>query len=618
MALTSAPATAHHSFSATFQQDAKITVEGVVTKYTFRNPHILIGFDVTNEDGSTSPWVVEGSAATLMRRAGWTADTFNIGDLIRVAGDSTHDGSPMIGMDTIDVLDPNTKAVLASHGDRNKLAATGQGLAANQPAEEPSYTPYDAPKTRSDGTPNLSLAWAGDLPAQGRPQRPQLTLTPAGEKVQAAFILANDPQVFCDPAGLARTAGTPHPFKITQMDETVEIEYEEYGSVRIVPLGEKGDKPVNSGAKSHFGDSIAYYDGDSLVIETINLLENQATPFGNAVSDQASTIERMSRVDDGEHGAMIKVEMIVTDPLYFADSFSIKKVKTAVEGYKMLENGCEAPLRLRGAASVSTSFFLTSEGLGDGANLGGLAGADAHCEALASAVNVGGRGWRAYLSTTGETSVNAIDRIGTGPWHNSRGVLIANDKADLIAATGLTKTSMISERSLIISGRGDEVNRHDILTGTQNDGTALNNGEDTNCSNWTSNGDGSALAGHHDRIGGGADPTSWTYAHGTRGCSQSDLEGTGGAGLFYCFASIPSSSENRLDTLVPAPPGAGATFPGRGGPPGVRGRNGPPEGIGAPQAPKANSEGGGFSWLWGLLGALVLGGIGFMAIRKTD
>jgi len=191
------------------------------------------------------------------------------------------------------------------------------------------------------------------------------------------------------------------------------------------------------------------------------------------------------------------------------------------------------------ASSASMTYFLTSENPGVGANLGGLAGADAICETLAAKVGAGGKKWRAYLSTTGENGVNARDRIGTGPWHNANGVLIASSVDDLLSYTAmLNKETSISESGAVINGRGDSPNRHDILTGTQPNGRASNEDKDTTCGNWTSEAaDGSALVGHHDRIGGGPNPTSWSTAHGSRGCSLENLRGTGGDGLFYCFAA---------------------------------------------------------------------------------
>jgi hypothetical protein len=178
------------------------------------------------------------------------------------------------------------------------------------------------------------------------------------------------------------------------------------------------------------------------------------------------------------------------------------------------------------------SFFITSSGPGDGANLGGLAGADAHCQRLASAAGAGSRTWHAYLSTSGEGATDARDRIGTGPWVNTEGVTVAEDLAQLHGENNLTKQTVLTERGLIVNGRGDSPNRHDILTGSALDGTSSGQ----SCDDWTGNGEGSAQVGHHDRTGGGANPTSWNSAHGSRGCSQSNLQGTGGDGLFYCFA----------------------------------------------------------------------------------
>ena len=183
------------------------------------------------------------------------------------------------------------------------------------------------------------------------------------------------------------------------------------------------------------------------------------------------------------------------------------------------------------------SFFITSAGPGDGANLGGLEGADRHCQMLAQAAGAGTRTWRAYLSTTGPGGVNARARIGSGPWYNAKGVMIARDVDQLHGENNLTKGTQLTEQGNMVNGRGDTPNQHDILTGSQLDGTAAGGSDDSTCGNWTSNGEGSALVGHHDRQGGGANPTSWNTAHGSRGCSQDDLIGTGGNGYFYCLAT---------------------------------------------------------------------------------
>jgi hypothetical protein len=205
--------------------------------------------------------------------------------------------------------------------------------------------------------------------------------------------------------------------------------------------------------------------------------------------------------------------------------------------------GMVVALALQGVALDAQStpplgFFITSVGSGDGANLGGLSGADAHCQKLAAAVGAGGRTWRAYLSgTENGKPVNAKDRIGAGPWANAKGVIVAQNVAELHGENKLTKETQLTEKGDVVNGRGDTPNMHDILTGSQLDGTAFTDGADHTCNNWTSNSTGSAQVGHHDRQGGGANPTSWNNAHASKGCSQANLVGTGGAGLFYCFAA---------------------------------------------------------------------------------
>lgn len=195
-------------------------------------------------------------------------------------------------------------------------------------------------------------------------------------------------------------------------------------------------------------------------------------------------------------------------------------------------------------ASPQMSFFITSVGSGNGANLGGIEGADKHCQALATAVGAGGKTWRAYLSTTaadGKPAVNAKDRIGAGPWHNVKGELVAKDIADLHGeAASFTKQSALNEKGEVVKGRGDSPNQHDILTGTKQDGTVADGDASVaTCGNWTSQADGvgSAMVGHFDRTGGGAAPTSLNASHLSRGCSQANLVATGGAGYTYCFAA---------------------------------------------------------------------------------
>jgi hypothetical protein len=195
------------------------------------------------------------------------------------------------------------------------------------------------------------------------------------------------------------------------------------------------------------------------------------------------------------------------------------------------------------AQQASMTFFVTSVGKGDGANLGGLEGADAHCQALAKAAGATKTNWRAYLSTTapgGEAGVNARDRIGKGPWQNAKGVAIATSVDDLHSASNkITKATALNEKGETVSGRGDGVNTHDMLTGSDPDGMYSTAGGDTTCGNWTKNGDGSAIVGHHDRVGlkDTRHMKSWNSSHGSLNCSPDGLKKTGGAGLFYCFAA---------------------------------------------------------------------------------
>jgi len=198
------------------------------------------------------------------------------------------------------------------------------------------------------------------------------------------------------------------------------------------------------------------------------------------------------------------------------------------------------------AQQNAMTFFVTSAGPGKGADLGGIEGADRHCQQLAQAAGAGNRTWRAYLSTQaadGKQAVNAKDRIGRGPWQNAKGVVIAKDVAELHGQNNLNKQTALSEKGEGINGRGDTPNMHDILTGSQPDGTAFAAGEDRTCRNWTSSTQGAAMLGHHDRQGlrDDAASISWNSSHPSRGpeggCSQADLRSTGGNGLLYCFAA---------------------------------------------------------------------------------
>ena len=219
-------------------------------------------------------------------------------------------------------------------------------------------------------------------------------------------------------------------------------------------------------------------------------------------------------------------------------------VLTAGVSYSMLEANLAAQRGRGQAPPEPMSFFITSVGKGDGANLGGLAGADAHCQTLAEAVDRGDVTWRAYLSTQGPNAVNARDRIGSGPWYAHGGRRrVAENVGELHGDTieqarlgnALGKAISLTEQGTVVNGLGDSPNEHDILTGSQPDGRAFTDGMEHTCENWTSNGEGSARIGHSDKQGG--NNGSWNSSHQTRGCSQENLVRTGGAGLFYCFAA---------------------------------------------------------------------------------
>ena len=186
------------------------------------------------------------------------------------------------------------------------------------------------------------------------------------------------------------------------------------------------------------------------------------------------------------------------------------------------------------------TFFITSVGSGKGADFGGLAGADKHCQTLAAAAGAGNHTWRAYLSTQGPGAVNARDRIGKGPWRNAKGVVVANNLEELHGTNNLGKQTSLTEKGEVVNGAGDSPNRHDILTGSQPNGTAFAGTEDRTCGNYTKSGVGNVMLGHHDRTGTNPNPVanvSWNSSHPSAGCSIEDLAKTGSAGYLYCFAA---------------------------------------------------------------------------------
>lgn len=229
---------------------------------------------------------------------------------------------------------------------------------------------------------------------------------------------------------------------------------------------------------------------------------------------------------------LLVLTLIVIGALFFLSTTNKedKEIETTIES-----------ARDQSKPSPKMSFFITSTNPGKGADLGGLAGADAYCATLAKNVGVTGKTWRAYLSTTpqnGNPGTNARDRIGNGPWYNAKGELVASNLDELHGTNALTKATALTEKGIVVSGRGDTPNEHDILTGSNASGIFVATSTDTTCANWTSNASGSAFVGHHDRIGinDSAPMKSWNSSHLSRGCDIPSLTKSGGAGLFYCFA----------------------------------------------------------------------------------
>lgn len=331
-------ANAHHSFAATFQDGKDIAVEGVVTSFSFKNPHVLLYVDVTDASGNVTNWMSEGAAATNMRSRGWARDTFKTGDNVRVHGKPTHDGSPMVSIVSVDILDAASGKVVRTLGEGRNQA-------------DSSYEIVQIPLTLDDGRPNLSGAWVqfrrpGVRLGPPEDRIPQPPYNEVGAAAQAAYDKSNDPQIFCEPPGVVRQSGfTPHPLRITQQDEQIIFEYEEYGGYRIVPLG---DELPGAGPKSHLGDSVAHYEGDALIVRSINLLSNPSTPHGHQTSDQVTTVETYERVDEPEFGPLIATRMVVSDPLYFdGGTWTLEQTKRYSEGYEFIENDCRPPLRER-------------------------------------------------------------------------------------------------------------------------------------------------------------------------------------------------------------------------------------------------------------------------------
>ena len=292
---------AHHSFAASFT-DEEIQTEGVVLNYVFRNPHVVIYLNVTDDAGDEVRWMVEGGAATSMRKSGWSNDTIQRGEYLRVTGRAGRDGRPMINMGMVEVLDPETRIVLRTPSvERPDYVPDAQGI-------------VSIPLRLADGRPNLTGAWVQGRGGPGFRYHRDPPFNEVGVTLQGQWDPAADPQVACELPGLVRQAGyTPHPVRITQNDDHVIIEYEEYGGRRVIYFDDRDFRGGNE-ELARFGRSRARYEGDTLIIESSHMLGNPTGTGGNWLSDQTTIVETYRRDDDPEQGPMVAMEMIIEDP----------------------------------------------------------------------------------------------------------------------------------------------------------------------------------------------------------------------------------------------------------------------------------------------------------------
>ena len=325
-------AQAHHSFAATFT-DEIIEVEGVVESLKFSNPHVIVTFNVTDENGNVTQWLGEGGSATSLRNQGWDRDTLSPGDYIRITGASTRNGSPMVSMveaDSVEIVDPATGLVVGSPGGEEEDRRRGDEHAAAARQRPAEY---------------LRRFWTGEATGRvGRPIEhvPPLPFNEIGAAIQAEFDPANDPQVRCEPPGLVRQAGfTPHPVRIVQHDDRVELWYEEYAGHRTVYFD---DRDLGGTEKTHLGQSIARYEGQTLVIESTNLLPNLVATNGNLLTDQTSTVETYYRKDKPDGRAVLALDLVATDPGHLTAPWTISWEKYAERDYEFIEVECKVPL----------------------------------------------------------------------------------------------------------------------------------------------------------------------------------------------------------------------------------------------------------------------------------
>ena len=325
---------AHHSARAAYTTNV-IDVEGIVTEFNFTNPHVNIFFDVSGENGEVTQWMASGSAANLLRRRGWTADTIEPGQYLRITGLEARNGVPMVLLESIVELDPADGSLV-----RRVEGESGY--------EEP-VVGAPLALTLSDGRPNFSGAWTMAPLGMGMGGPPGDRTPPpfneTGTAMQARFDPVSDPAVNCEPPGLVRQAGfTPHPVRVTQHADRIILEYEEYGGRREVLL----DAAAPNGAEpadelTNLGRSVARYEGDALVIETDRLLGHYTSPNGNPLSDRTTTVETYRRMDDPNIGAALAMEMVITDPGHLTGPWTLRWRKYYAPGYEFIRVDCRVP-----------------------------------------------------------------------------------------------------------------------------------------------------------------------------------------------------------------------------------------------------------------------------------
>lgn len=337
IAMNSQLVSAHHSFSATFDNEKHLTIEGVVTDFLFKNPHLLIYLDSRDEQGVVTNWMGEGDAATRYRHAGWDKDALKQGDLIRITGSGTHDDSPMIWIEEVNILHPATGQVMSTINHHNvaiPILETGTARIET------------IPLMLETGEPNFTGAWVENRATSAKPpwvNDPPLLFTDLGATVQASWDVTNDPQIFCEPAGLVRKSGfTPHPLAIQQFPDRIVFIYEEYSGERVVFLNRESGLSEQA---TPMGSSVARYEDDKLIIETTNLSANSTSLLGNYYSDHTSVTETYYREDNPQYGSQITTVTTVVDPQYLTEPWTISRTKLYSEGYQLTENECHRPLR---------------------------------------------------------------------------------------------------------------------------------------------------------------------------------------------------------------------------------------------------------------------------------